>query len=230
MASGKKSKAKKEEENRDAEPQPEKPESIEAKAATLDSDGAGAEEEKVGEAATLEEDTQGELLKQLDEAVSKARDNHDRYLRAVAEQENFRKRTLREKEELRTYGAAGFMEDLLTVLDSFNIGLETARSQPESAPLVEGFDMVRTQLEAVMEQHGVTEINPEGEVFDPNSHEAVSQQPSDEVEDGNIIAVTRFGYRLHDRLLRAAAVVVSSGSPSESGEAHAEEKDVAGPA
>ena len=188
------------------------------------------ENKKAGDAANPEADTQRELLKQLDEAVSKARENHDRYLRAVAEQENSRRRTLREKEELRKYGPAGFIEDLLSVLDSFNIGLESARNRPEAASVVDGFEMVRTQLKTAMEQHGVAEIDPDGEVFDPNFHEAVSQQPSESVEEGKILAVTRLGYRLHDRLLRAAAVVVSSGMPREKEEAETAEKDIAGPA
>ena len=196
----------------------------------IDSSGqAEAADENVEDAATSEVDTHGELLKQLDQAVAQAGESHDRYLRAVAEQENFRKRTLREKEELRKYGPAGFIEDLLSVLDSFNIGLEAARSRPEAASVVEGFEMVRAQFKTAMEQHGVTEIDPDGEVFDPNSHEAVSQQPSGLIEEGKILAVTRLGYRLHDRLLRAATVVVSSGMPCEKEKVEPKEKDVVDP-
>lgn len=236
MARGQKSKAKRKgespliESNSNADMEEKELVMAEAGEQIESSDKTEAEDENVEDAATPEVDTHGELLKQLDQAVSKAGESHDRYLRAVAEQENFRKRTLREKEELRKYGPAGFIEDLLSVLDSFNIGLEAARSRPEAASVVEGFDMVRTQLKTAMEQHGVTEIDPDGEGFDPNLHEAVSQQPSDSFEEGKILAVTRLGYRLHDRLLRAATVVVSSGMPCEKEEVEPTGKDVVDPA
>ena len=69
----------------------------------------------------------------------------------------------------------------------------------------------------MLQQHGVVEINPEGEAFDPNLHEGVSHQPSDTVEEGKVLAVTRMGYRFHDRLLRPASVVVSSGPAVQDG-------------
>ncbi len=175
--------------------------------------------EFVEETPECSEDLHGELLKKLDEAQSETRENQDRYLRAVAEQENFRKRVVRDKEQLRKYGAALLLEDMLPLLDSLAMGLESASKHPEAKPVTEGFSMVFSRLQSVLKQHGVTEINPQGEKFDPHFHEAVAHHGSDEVEEGKIMAVTRMGYKLHDRLLRPASVVVSSGeSKPETGE------------
>ncbi len=168
-------------------------------------------DETVDETPEMVEDFHGELLKKLDEAQSEARENRDRYLRAVAEQENFRKRVVRDKEQLRKYGAALLLEDMLPILDSLAMGLELAGKHPEAKPVADGFSMIFSQLQSLIKQHGVIELNPQGEKFDPHFHEALAHQPCEEVEEGKIMAVTRMGYRLHDRLLRPASVVVSSG-------------------
>ena len=168
-------------------------------------------DETVDETPEIVEDFHGELLKKLDEAQAEARENQDRYLRAVAEQENFRKRVVRDKEQLRKYGAALLLEDMLPILDSLARGLELAGKHPEAKPVADGFSMIFSQLQSLLKQHGVIEINPQGEKFDPHFHEAVAHHASEEVEEGKVMAVTRMGYRLHDRLSRPASVVVSSG-------------------
>jgi len=140
---------------------------------------------------------------------------HDRYLRAVADHENFRKRVAREKDELRQYAASRVLEDLLPVLDNLGLGLAAAE-QPNASvkSLREGVAMVQTQLKTALEQHGLKEINPAGQPFDAHQHEALSQAPSTEVAEGDVLQVIRVGYSLNGRLLRAASVVVSSGAPS----------------
>jgi len=140
---------------------------------------------------------------------------HDRYLRAVADHENFRKRVAREKDELRQYAASRVLEDLLPVLDNLGLGLAAAE-QPNASvkSLREGVSMVQTQLKTALEQHGLKEINPAGQPFDAHQHEALSQAPSTEVAEGDVLQVIRVGYSLNGRLLRAASVVVSSGAPS----------------
>jgi len=140
---------------------------------------------------------------------------HDRYLRAVADHENFRKRVAREKDELRQYAASRVLEDLLPVLDNLGLGLAAAE-QPNASvkSLREGVAMVQTQLKSALEQHGLKEINPAGQPFDAHQHEALSQAPSAEVAEGDVLQVIRVGYSLNGRLLRAASVVVSSGAPS----------------
>jgi len=132
-------------------------------------------------------------------------------LRAKADFENFRKRTQREKDELRKYAVSSLIEELLPALDNLDLGLETADKHPEAKAVAEGFRMVAMQMKSILQQNGLDELNPEGQDFDPNFHEAVTFQPSDEVEDHKVMAVVRKGYALNGRVLRAANVVVSSG-------------------
>jgi len=149
---------------------------------------------------------------QLAAAKAEAASNYDRYMRAMADLDNFRKRTAREKDELRQYAAGRVLEDLLPVLDNLGLGIAAAK-QPgaEVKALVGGVEMVLTQLKTALGNHGLTAINPLGQPFDAHQHEAISQQPSAEVPEGSVTNVIRIGYALNGRLLRPAAVVVSSG-------------------
>lgn len=153
---------------------------------------------------------------QLIAAKKEAAEHYDRYLRAVADHENFRKRTVREKEELRQFAAGRVLEDLLPVLDSLALGLAAAK-QPNAdvKTLVNGVDMVLTQLKSALANHGLKEISPAGQAFDPNLHEAISHQPSADVPAEHVTTVVRTGYSLNGRLLRPASVVVSSGPAQE---------------
>jgi molecular chaperone GrpE len=153
------------------------------------------------------------LEEQLAAAKKTAADNHDRYLRAVADLENFRRRTVREKDELRQFAAGRVLEDLLPVLDNLALGLNAAKApNADLKNLVGGIGMVLEQLKASLVGHGLKEINPAGQKFDPNQHESIASQPSEEVADGSVLQVVRIGYSLNGRLLRPASVVVSSGS------------------
>lgn len=145
-------------------------------------------------------------------AKKEAADNYERYLRAVADLENFRRRTVREKDELRQFAASGVLEDLMPVMDNLGLAL-TAAKQPnaEIKSLVGGVEMVLTQLKSALSSHGLKEINPVGQAFDANAHEAIAAQPSSDVPEGNVITVVRTGFSLNGRLLRPASVVVSSG-------------------
>ena len=129
--------------------------------------------------------------------------------------QNFRKRSLREKEELRKYAVSGLIEDLLPALDNLELGLAAADNHPEAKAVSDGFRMVAQQITSILQNNGVECVNPEGEDFDPNFHESVGFQPSDEVEDQKVIQVLRKGYSLNGRILRAANVIVSSGPASE---------------
>ncbi len=146
-------------------------------------------------------------------AKKEAADNYERYLRAVADLENFRRRTVREKDELRQFAASGVLEDLMPVMDNLGLAL-TAAKQPnaEIKALAGGVEMVLTQLKSALSSHGLKEIDPAGGVFDANLHEAIAAQPSGEVPEGNVITVVRTGFSLNGRLLRPASVVVSSGA------------------
>lgn len=149
-------------------------------------------------------------------AKKEASDNYDRYLRAVADLENFRRRTAREKDELRQYAATRVLEDLLPVLDNLGLGIAAAK-QPgaDLQKLIGGVELVLNQFRSALENHGLKEINPAGQAFDANQHESLSAQPSATVPDGNVLTVVRTGFSLNGRLLRPASVVLSSGPAKE---------------
>jgi len=128
-------------------------------------------------------------------------------LRTAAEMENLRKRTAREREDAIRFANQRLLEDLLPVIDNFEMGMQAA-SQDQKSMIYIGMDMVRRQLHDFLSNQGVEEIPATG-TFDPNLHDAVSQEESGEGEEGQILRVTRRGYRLRDRLLRPASVVVS---------------------
>jgi molecular chaperone GrpE len=145
-------------------------------------------------------------------AKKEAADNYDRFMRTAADLENLRKRTLREKEELRLFSAARVLEDLLPVVDNLALGLAAAKqSNADLKTLTGGVDMVLTQLKSALGNHGLKEINPVGRAFDPHQHEAISHASSAEVQPEHVLTVVRTGYALNGRLLRPASVVVSTG-------------------
>lgn len=156
-----------------------------------------------------------QLEAQLAAAKQEAAASYDRYTRAVADLENFRKRTLREKEELRLYAASGLMEDVIPILDNLGLGLAAAKQQTEVKPIVEGITMTMEQFKNVLSRHGLKEINPAGQKFDPNFHECIAHQPSADIAEENVTQVVRLGYSLNNRLLRPASVIVSSGPAKE---------------
>jgi len=152
---------------------------------------------------------------QVAAAKKEAAANHDRYVRAVADLENFRRRTVREKEELRLFAASRLLEDLLPALDNLGLGLAAAKlPNADLKALAGGVELVQQQLKGALAAHGLKEINPLGEPFDPHQHEAISHQPSGDVEPEHILSVVRTGYVLNGRLLRPASVIVSSGKPA----------------
>lgn len=141
-------------------------------------------------------------------AETKAVENWERYLRAAAEVENIRKRSARDVENAHKFALERFGRELLAVKD----GLEMALAAPESASvesLLEGSNATLKLLSTTMERFGIEVVDPEGEPFDPAFHEAISVQPSDDVEPGSVITVVQKGYTLNGRLLRPAAVIVS---------------------
>ena len=135
----------------------------------------------------------------------------DLALRSQADFENYRKRSIREREEAVRFANFSFVEKLVPILDSFELGLAAARSNEAAAPIVSGMEMVGRQLVEVLNQFGVEGVEATGRPFDPNVHEAVAQEPSSEVPEGSVVRQLRKGYKLKDRLVRAALVVVSGG-------------------
>lgn len=145
-------------------------------------------------------------------AKKEAADNYERYLRSVADLENFRRRTVKEKDELRQFGTKNVLEDLLPVMDNLALGIAAAK-QPNAdlKSLTSGVEMVLNQFKSALSGHGLKEIAAAGQPFDANFHESLSAQPSADVPEGHVLNVVRTGYTLNGRLLRAASVVVSSG-------------------
>ncbi len=139
----------------------------------------------------------------------------DRLLRLQAEMQNLRDRTSREITDVRRYASLPLLRDLLPVVDNVTRAIESAENREETSGLLEGFQMVRQQLLTVLQQHHCTEIEAAGQPFDPNQHEAILQQPSDEHPPGMVIMVTQPGYQLHDRVVRASQVIVSTGPVGE---------------
>ncbi|MGB2186661.1 MAG: nucleotide exchange factor GrpE [Akkermansiaceae bacterium] len=133
----------------------------------------------------------------------------DQAIRNAAELDNYRKRMSREKLDAVRYGNQGLLEELLPVLDNFDMGMQAA-AQEEGSMLYMGMQMIQKQLNEFLSSQNVTEIDAQaGGSFDPKIHEALSQEASDEVEEGNILRVVRKGYQIGDRLLRPSNVVVA---------------------
>lgn len=136
----------------------------------------------------------------------------DRHLRLQADFDNFRKRTHRERIELHVRATEDLVKELLPILDNFEIGLRAAASQAAATSVVDGFQMVYDQLQAALRKVGLVSFEATG-MFDPHQHEAVSHVPSPEHAPDTIVTQTRRGYRLGEKLLRPAQVIVSSGTP-----------------
>ncbi len=134
----------------------------------------------------------------------------DLALRTAAELDNFRKRSARDMQEARSYANADILRGLLPVLDTFEMGLEAARAESEKSIVFQGLKMVQGMFGNLLKDFGVEEVPAQGQPFNPNLHEALSQEAS-EAPEGTVTRVQRRGYKLKDRLLRPANVVVSSG-------------------
>ena len=135
----------------------------------------------------------------------------DLALRSQADFENYKKRSAREKEEAIKYANSSLLERLVSIIDNFELGLAAAKKQGEQSPIYSGMVLVQKQLNDLLAENGLQPIEAEGRRFDPNVHEAIAHEPSDQVPEGIVLRQTRRGYRFKDRLLRPAKVVVSSG-------------------
>ena len=166
-----------------------------------------AEEEEYGD----EEYTEEEL--ELDALRAERDELKDRWMRALADAENARKRGDRERREAENYGGSKLARDLLPVYDNLKRGLEAATDEQRevSAALIEGVELTMREVVNVFKKHGIEPISPEiGERFDPQNHEAMFEAPVPGTKAGDIIQVMTEGFMLHDRLLRPAQVGVSS--------------------
>jgi molecular chaperone GrpE len=152
-----------------------------------------------------------EQFKELKERAAKADDNWDRLLRTTADFDNFKKRAVREKQDAIKFANEGLLEKLVPVLDSLDMALTaTQGSQGEGGQSLQtGFSMIGQQLKKALADAGLEEVDATGKPFDPNLHEAVSQKETAEVPEGQVVQQLRKGYKLRERLLRPATVIVS---------------------
>jgi molecular chaperone GrpE len=152
-----------------------------------------------------------EQLEELKQRAAKADEHWDRLLRTTADLENYRKRATREKQESIKFANETLLEKLIPVLDAFDMALAAAQNNQTDAvqSLQTGINMVHQQLKTALASAGLEEVDAAGKPFDPNLHEAVSQQESVDVPDGHVLQQLRKGYKLRERLLRPASVVVS---------------------
>jgi molecular chaperone GrpE len=147
-------------------------------------------------------------LQKLEEDVAAAKEQE---LRTLAELDNFRKRASRQLEEERKYAAVTLVRDLLGVVDNLERAMDAAEKNGNAAGLLEGVKLVAQQFHRVLEQHHCKRIEAKGQVFDPNVHQAISQMPSAEYPAGTVAEVAQVGYQMHDRTVRPAMVLVSTG-------------------
>lgn len=187
----------------------EKPRTGTDSAATEDEARRGGEAPGQGDCKPADPQSEESLLGQLQNDLERFR---DLALRSQADFDNFRKRAAREKEDAVKYANAAMLERLIPILDNFELGLNAVRRTEENSPILSGMDMVAKQLNDFLLQQGVEPIPAEGAKFDPNVHEAVAQEANDDVEEGHIVRQLRKGFKLRDRLLRPATVVVSKGA------------------
>jgi molecular chaperone GrpE len=149
------------------------------------------------------------LEEKLEAAERRAQENHERFLRAAAELDNFRKRKEREVSDLRKYANQMLLRELLGVVDNLERALAASLENSEPEGLREGVEMTLKELLKIFDQFKVTPIEAHEQPFDPNHHEAVMQEPSDAFPPNTVVKELQKGYMLRDRLLRPAMVVVS---------------------
>lgn len=158
-----------------------------------------------------------ELRQALEQARAQADEHREQMLRTAAELENLRKRSAREMENARKFGTERLVGELLVVIDSLEMGLQAAQAEGGGSALIEGQQATLKLLLNVLEKYGVQAIDPQGERFDPQFHEAISVVPGTGAEPDSIITVVQKGYLLHERLLRPARVIVATEAPRADG-------------
>src|SRR5262245_42133655 len=163
-----------------------------------------------GESVTDEEPLSGDALGELKSKAAKADEHWNRLLRVTADFDNFKKRAARERDETRRNATEAVLGRLLPALDNFDMALAAA-DQPGTSveTLKTGIAMIHGQLRATLSELGLEEVSALGQPFDPSMHDAVSQQETTEAPEGQVVQQLRKGYRLRDRLVRPASVVVA---------------------
>jgi molecular chaperone GrpE len=160
-------------------------------------------ERKVAQLSAMLEDS----MSRARETQERLKDTHERLLRTAAEFDNFRKRVQKEKDDLRKFAVEGLLKDFLPVADNLERALDHAEEH-DLRQVIEGVRLVQKMLNDALGKHGIVAFSAVGQAFDPNLHEALMQEESDRPA-GTVISEMARGYKLHERLVRPAAVVVA---------------------
>lgn len=167
------------------------------------------QEETSAEGETIAEEEETKLLERISELENELAEMKNRYLRAQADLENFRRRTRKEKEEQAKYAGMALIKELLPALDNLERALDASRDGDSSDGLAKGVEMVNQQIFDILSQAGLKVIPAVGEPFNPEFHEAVMQVESDEFDSGIVVEELQKGYQMKDRVIRASMVKVS---------------------
>lgn len=163
-------------------------------------------------AAEAELSAEDKLKQKIAELELELAATRDKLLRAHADFDNFRKRNYKEMSDLRTYVKADTIQPVLNVFDHFKLALDASEKKPDFKVLGDGMKMILAEFQKSMNDLDIDIIQvSEGQLFDPNLHDAASKEPSDKIEDGKILRQWRQGYKMGERVLRPASVVISSG-------------------
>jgi molecular chaperone GrpE len=151
------------------------------------------------------------LAKGWQEQAAKAAEAQDKLIRTLAEWDNSRKRLAKEKEDAIRFANEALLENLIPVVDNFELGMQAAATAADAKSIAVGLSMVLSQVQNLLRESGLEVIDAVNKPFDPHQQEAIGHQPSDKVPEGHVISQTRKGYLLKGKLVRAANVIVSQG-------------------
>ncbi len=176
---------------------------------------AGAHVSSLADAAAEADIAQPEPFTELENLYAENAGLKDKILRTMAEMENLRRRTEKEVADARAYGAANFAREMLTFADNLARAIENAPQDADGPlkALVEGVRVIERDFQSGLARHGVKKLEPQGQKFDPNLHEALFEIPDESVPTGTVLQVVESGYTIGERVLRPAKVGVSRGGP-----------------
>lgn len=189
------------------------PETAEAVAGGVGDASNPAQENRAQPEESADSATTAQLQAEIEQLRQQVEENRNLFLQARADVENIRKRAERDLQNAHKYALDKFVAELLPVKDSLEMGLAAIDESADISKLREGTELTLKMLAAAVAKFGVSEINPHGEKFNPEWHEAMAMQPSSEAEPNTVMQVIQKGYRLNDRLVRPAMVIVAQAAP-----------------
>lgn len=186
--------------------------SPEAPSATAPSGASAAPDSLGDEAAAQAAQVAAQINAQIETLRKERDDNYNHFVRAMADLENYRRRVVREKDELRQFGTRDLIEAIIPVFEGLSLAIKSSASATDPQVIAQGVTLVLDQFRTVLASKGLTEINPQpGDDFDPHQHESIAHGPSDSIPEEKVLQVVRTGFSLNGRIIRPASVVLSGG-------------------